>query len=51
MTRPDLTRQDVRFWLIENYWLILQPRTDSLLIIAVAHTSRDIRTLLKDVSF
>ena len=44
--RPDLTRQDVRFWSVYKYLVIYRPDTKPLEIIRVLHGSRDVKRLL-----
>lgn len=46
--RPDLTRQDVRFWSVFRYLVIDRPDTNPLEIVRVLHGKRDLRRLLEE---
>jgi antitoxin ParD1/3/4 len=48
--RPDLTRRPVRFWSLPdypNYAIVYRPDTTPLQVIAIVHTKRNVRQLLK----
>ena len=44
--RLEWTDRPVRFWLVDNYWVVYRPETDPLEIVRVLHASRDIPRLL-----
>jgi len=46
--KPELTSLDVRFWLMKPYWLVIRQDGDSLLLLAIVHTSRNLQKVLRD---
>jgi plasmid stabilization system protein ParE len=49
-TRPDLTRQAVRFWTVtpfKKYVVIYDPETQPLRVLRILHGARNVRALLK----
>ena len=49
--RPDLTSRGLRFWTLTRYpsWtLVYRPDTSPIQIVAVLHTKRNIKQILRD---
>ncbi|WP_419804482.1 type II toxin-antitoxin system RelE/ParE family toxin [Terriglobus sp.] len=44
---PHITKRHVRFWLIDPYYIVLLRKQDTLIIIAILHTSRSISNELR----
>ena len=45
--RRDLTSHDVRFWLVSPYFLVIQLEQETTALIAILHSSRNIRRELR----
>jgi len=44
--RPEFTAHDLRFWAVDQYFVVYMPDTSPLQMVAVLHTSRDVQHLL-----
>lgn len=46
--RPDLARDDVRFWPVVTYLIAYHPETKPLQVVRVLHGRRDLKALLAE---
>ena len=45
--REDITRRDLRFFLVHRYFIIYRPKTVPLRIVRVLHASQNLKKIIK----
>ncbi len=47
LVRLELSKKQVRFWLVRPYWIVLQSAPEQLTVVAVLHCSRNVSRELR----